>query len=120
MKKKMRYILFLPFSILYGIGTSIRNWIYDKGFISIEEKPVALISVGNLTVGGTGKTPHVEFILSELQSLFRVAMLSRGYRRKTKGFVLADSHSDAHKIGDEPFQVAQKFRNIPVAVCEKR
>lgn len=116
----MRYILFLPFSILYGIGTSIRNWLYDKGFISIEEKPVALISVGNLTVGGTGKTPHVEFILSELQSLFRVAMLSRGYRRKTKGFVLADSHSDAHKIGDEPYQVSRKFRNIPVAVCEKR
>ena len=76
----MRYILLLPFSILYGIGTSIRNWLYDKGFISTEEKPLALISVGNLTIGGTGKTPHAEFILTELQSLFRVALLSRGYK----------------------------------------
>lgn len=116
----MRYILLLPFSILYGIGTSIRNWLYDKGFISIEEKPVALISVGNLTVGGTGKTPHAEFILSELQSLFRVALLSRGYKRKTKGFILADNNSDAHQIGDEPFQIFRKFSNIPVAVCENR
>ena len=120
MKKKMRYILFLPFSILYGIGTSVRNWLYDKGFISIKEKPVSLISVGNLTTGGTGKTPHVEFILSELQTLFRVAMLSRGYKRKTKGFILANTSSDAHQIGDEPFQVYQKFRNVPVAVCENR
>lgn len=116
----MRYILLLPFSILYGIGTSIRNWLYDKGFISIEEKPVALISVGNITVGGTGKTPHAEFILTELQSLFRVALLSRGYKRKTKGFILADTHSDAHQIGDEPLQIFRKFRNIPVAVCENR
>lgn len=116
----MRYILLLPFSILYGIGTSIRNWLYDKGFISIEEKPVALISVGNITVGGTGKTPHAEFILTELQSLFRVALLSRGYKRKTKGFILADSRSDAHQIGDEPLQIFRKFRNIPVAVCENR
>jgi len=120
MKKKARYILLLPFSILYGIGTSVRNWLYDKGFIPIREKPVALISVGNLTVGGTGKTPHAEFIISELQLLFRVAMLSRGYNRRTRGFVLADSHSDSHQIGDEPFQVYQKFRNVPVAVCENR
>ncbi len=76
--------------------------------------------MGNLTVGGTGKTPHVEFIISELNSLFRVAVLSRGYKRKTKGFVLADKHSDAKQIGDEPFQIYQKFRNIPVAVAEDR
>lgn len=120
MTKKLRYILFLPFSILYSIGTSIRNWLYDKGLFSIKEKPVALISVGNLTVGGTGKTPHVEFIISELQSLFRIAMLSRGYKRKTKGFILADKHSNAHMIGDEPYQVFQKFSNTPIAVCENR
>jgi tetraacyldisaccharide 4'-kinase len=120
MKKTIRYLLFLPFSILYGIATGIRNWLYDIGAISTEEKGTAIISVGNLTVGGTGKTPHVEFILSELQSLFRVAMLSRGYKRKTKGFILADNHSDSLQIGDEPFQIFQKYNNIPVAVCENR
>jgi tetraacyldisaccharide 4'-kinase len=120
MKKAFRYLLFLPFSILYGIVTGIRNWLYDIGVLSTEEKGTAIISVGNLTVGGTGKTPHVEFILTELQSLFRVAMLSRGYKRKTKGFVLADQHTDANQIGDEPFQIFQKFSRIPVAVCENR
>jgi tetraacyldisaccharide 4'-kinase len=120
MKNTIRYLLFLPFSILYGIATGIRNWLYDIGAISTEEKGTAIISVGNLTVGGTGKTPHVEFILSELQSLFRVAMLSRGYKRKTKGFILADNHSDSLQIGDEPFQIFQKYNNIPVAVCENR
>ena len=120
MKKTIRYLLFLPFSMLYGIITGIRNWLYDIGALSTEEKGTAIISVGNLTVGGTGKTPHVEFIISELQSLFRVAMLSRGYKRKTKGFLLANSHSDSLQIGDEPFQIYQKFPNIPVAVCENR
>ncbi|MDD4489644.1 MAG: tetraacyldisaccharide 4'-kinase [Paludibacter sp.] len=120
MKKTLRYLLFLPFSILYGIFTGIRNWLYDIGALSSVEKDTAIISVGNLTVGGTGKTPHVEFIISELQSLFRVAMLSRGYKRDTKGFVLADKNTDANLIGDEPFQIYQKFSNIPVAVCENR
>lgn len=113
-------MLFLPFSILYGIVTGIRNWLYDIGVISIQEKDTAIISVGNLTVGGTGKTPHVEFILTELQSLFRIAMLSRGYKRKTKGFILADNQSDSLQIGDEPFQIFQKYNNIPVAVSENR
>ena len=94
--------------------------LFRSGALSTEEKGTAIISVGNLTVGGTGKTPHVEFILTELQSLFRVAMLSRGYKRKTKGFVLADQHADANRIGDEPFQIYQKFSKIPVAVCENR
>lgn len=120
MKKTIRYLLFFPFSMLYGIVTGIRNWLYDIGAISTEEKGTAIISVGNLTVGGTGKTPHVEFILSELQSLFRVAMLSRGYKRKTKGFILADAYSDFRQIGDEPFQIFNKFNQIPVAVCENR
>lgn len=113
-------MLFLPFSILYGIVTGIRNWLYDIEILSAEEKKTTTISIGNLTVGGTGKTPHVEFILSELQSLFQVAMLSRGYKRKTKGFILADETTDSLQIGDEPFQVFRKFSDIPVAVCENR
>ena len=120
MKKAMRYIIFLPFSMLYGIVTSVRNWLYDIGIFAAKDKKTAIISVGNLTIGGTGKTPHVEFIISELQSLFRVAMLSRGYKRKTKGFVLADKNASSIQIGDEPFQIHQKFINIPVAVCKNR
>ena len=120
MKKTFRFLLFLPFSILYGITTGIRNWLYDIGVFSTKEKGTSIISVGNLTVGGTGKTPHVEFILSELQSLFRLAMLSRGYKRKTKGFILANQNADASIIGDEPFQIYQKFSKMPIAVCEDR
>lgn len=120
MNKRLRYILLLPISILYGIGTSIRNWLYNKGYIPIYEKPAAIIAIGNLTMGGTGKTPHVEFIISNLHSLFKIAMLSRGYKRKTKGFVLAEGGSNANMIGDEPFQVYQKYKNIPIAVCEDR
>ncbi|GAB1416466.1 tetraacyldisaccharide 4'-kinase [Paludibacter sp.] len=84
------------------------------------EKSTAVISIGNITVGGTGKTPHTEYLLSELQSLFRIAVLSRGYKRKTRGFILADEKSNATTIGDEPFQIYQKFPGILVAVCENR
>lgn len=120
MKRSARYFLLFPFSIIFGIISGLRNWLFDVGILPSKEKNTALITVGNLTVGGTGKTPHVEFIISELNSLFRVAVLSRGYKRKTKGFILADRNSDAQQIGDEPFQIYLKFKNVPVAVSENR
>ena len=120
MKKVIRRLLFLPVSFVYGIVMCIRNSLYDFGLLPSKEKNTAVISVGNLTVGGTGKTPHTEFIVSELQSLFRVAILSRGYKRETKGFVLADQKSNALKIGDEPMQMYLKFHGVPVAVSENR
>ncbi|OJV44907.1 MAG: tetraacyldisaccharide 4'-kinase [Bacteroidales bacterium 36-12] len=120
MNKIIRYWLFLPFSILYRIITGIRNWLYDVGILQSIEKDTAIISIGNITAGGTGKTPHTEHLIAELQSLFRVAVLSRGYKRKTKGFVLADNKSNSSTIGDEPFQIYKKFENIPIAVCENR
>lgn len=120
MNKTLRIILLSPFSLLYGIISYIRNRLYDMGVFPAKAKNVAVIAVGNLTVGGTGKTPHTEFIIAELQSLFRVAVLSRGYKRKTKGFQLADENAKASTIGDEPFQIYLKYGNNPVAVCENR
>lgn len=120
MKKAIRILLFFPVSLVYGIVTYIRNGLYDFGLLPSKEKDTAVISVGNLTVGGTGKTPHTEFIVSELLSLFRVAVLSRGYKRKTKGFVLADQQTNALEIGDEPMQMYLKFHGVPVAVSENR
>ena len=120
MKKTARYYLLLPASISYGFITYIRNWLYDIKILPSKEKKIATISIGNITVGGTGKTPHVEFLLSNLSSLFKLSVLSRGYKRKTKGFILADHYSDAKQIGDEPFQIHNKYPEIPVAVCENR
>ena len=106
--------------MLYGVLTSIRNFLYDIGLLPSRKKNVATIVVGNLAVGGTGKTPHTEFIISELQHLFRVASLSRGYKRKTKGFVIAGKEKSALDVGDEPLQIYTKFNSIPVAVSENR
>lgn len=93
---------------------------YDTHIKKQHEFNVPIISVGNLTVGGTGKTPHAEYLIKLLKSQFNIAFLSRGYKRKTKGFVLATSKSTLEEIGDEPVQIKQKFPEIPVAVCEKR
>lgn len=120
MKKSLRYFLLLPFSLLFGLITAARNWLYDNGVLKSESKNTALISVGNITVGGTGKTPHAEFVIRELHSLFRVALLSRGYGRRTKGFYLLNENTNYEMSGDEPFQISQKFPDIPVAVCENR
>lgn len=120
MNKTLRYILLLPFSLIYGIITGMRNWLYDIGILMPHKKNIPLLTIGNLTVGGTGKTPHVEFIVSKLTSSYKIAVLSRGYKRKTEGFLLADNQSDSKEIGDEPMQIYQKFSNVPVAVCEDR
>lgn len=109
-----------PLSILYGLGVNIRNKLYDWGVKKSHRFQLPIICIGNLTVGGTGKTPHTEFLVEVLKKRYKVAILSRGYKRSTKGFILADENSSASSIGDEPMQIAQKFPQAYVAVAENR
>ena len=113
-------ILLLPFSLLYGLVVNIRNILFDWGILKSTEFNIPIISVGNITVGGTGKTPHVEYIVNILKGKNNIAVLSRGYKRKTKGFYVADSKSVASEIGDEPKQIKRKFPSITVAVDANR
>ena len=110
----------LPFSWLYGIGVRLRNQLFDIGMLKSRSFDVPVISVGNITVGGSGKTPHVEYLVKLLKDKTRVAVLSRGYKRKSKGFVLAKKDTPMSEIGDEPFQIKKKFPNIYVAVDKDR
>ncbi len=112
--------LLAPFSWLYGLGLAIRHTLYDNRLLPSHEADIPTICVGNLAVGGTGKTPHVEYLIRLLSPRYKVAVLSRGYKRKTRGFVLADEHSSASTIGDEAMQIHSKFPNVAVAVCEDR
>jgi tetraacyldisaccharide 4'-kinase len=114
-----RFLLF-PLALLYGLLMLLRNKCYDWGIFKSEQFDVPTISVGNLSMGGTGKTPHVEYLIRLLKSEFNVAVLSRGYKRKTHGFILAGENSTTYHIGDEPLQISNKFRNVQVAVDEKR
>ena len=114
----MRFLL-LPFAILYGLGVRLRHFLYDRGWLSSKRYPFPILCVGNLAVGGTGKTPMVEYLV-RLLGQEQVAILSRGYRRKTKGFVLADDSATAMTLGDEPYQYHRKFPRATVAVCESR
>lgn len=110
-----------PLSWLYGFGTWVRNKLFDEGFLKEEVFDVPVISVGNLTVGGTGKTPHVEYVVEHLAGRYKLAVLSRGYKRSTTGFLLANSTSTPSSIGDEPMQIFLKYGMIAkVAVCERR
>ena len=114
-------ILLFPFTILYILITDFRNHLYNIGSKKSFQFDVPVISVGNLTVGGTGKTPHVEYLIRLLKTEYQLATLSRGYGRKTKGFRLASTQDSAQTIGDEPLQFYQKFGNeISVAVGEER
>ena len=115
----LRKILF-PFAILYGFITGIRNFLFDKGILKSFSFDVPVIAVGNLSVGGTGKTPQIEYLIRLLSPKYKVATLSRGYKRQSNGFVLADSTSNAAILGDEPFQFYSKFKNIQVAVDADR
>ena len=110
----------LPLSWLYGLGVSTRNALFDMGVLKSRDFKVPVISVGNITVGGTGKTPHVEYLVRLLQDKVRVAVLSRGYKRKSRGFVLAGADTTVEEIGDEPFQMKQKFPGVAVAVDKNR
>ena len=115
----LRKILF-PFSVLYGIITAIRNFLFDKGILKSYSFNLPVIAVGNLSVGGTGKTPQIEYLIRLLSDNYKVATLSRGYKRKSEGFVLANANVNAEILGDEPFQFYQKFPNIQVAVDANR
>ncbi|MDQ6480731.1 tetraacyldisaccharide 4'-kinase [Dyadobacter sp. LHD-138] len=114
-------VILTPFSWVYGLITLLRNSLYDTGISPSGKSPQFTISVGNLTVGGTGKTPVVEYLTKLLSQNNQPAILSRGYGRKTKGLLFADNASTASDIGDEPLQYFSKFgKNIVVVVCEKR
>ena len=102
--KTLPYIL-KPLSWLYGAVTDVRNWLFDHKVLTVEEFDVPVVSIGNITVGGTGKTPHVEYIAGLLSTSYNVAILSRGYKRKTRGFILANDNSTPDSIGDEPLQI---------------
>lgn len=110
----------LPFSLLYWLGIAIRNWFYDKNILKSSGFGLPIICVGNLSVGGTGKSPMVEYLVGILKDKFKVATLSRGYKRKTKGYTLANATTTALEIGDEPMQFHLKFPGVPVAVGEER
>ncbi len=115
----IRYLLF-PFAVLYGVITSFRNFLYDAAILKSFSFPVPIIAVGNLSVGGTGKTPQIEYLIRLLSSKYKIATLSRGYKRKSEGFVLADKNSNAKILGDEPYQMHLKFPNILVSVDAER
>ncbi len=110
----------LPFSWLYRFGVKFRNKYFEWGIYKSEEFPLPVISVGNITVGGTGKTPHVEYLIEVLSEKYKVAVLSRGYKRKTSKFTIADEKATSLTIGDEPFQIYRKYPNIIVAVDKNR
>ena len=108
-------LLLIPFAWLYGLVVRLRHYMFNKGILRSTTFHIPLIGVGNLSFGGTGKTPLVEYLIRLLYEEQKIATLSRGYKRKTKGFVLADENTTASDIGDEPFQFKSKFENIQVA-----
>ena len=116
MKKFILYI----FSLVYGIVVNIRNTLFNLNILRTREFEVPVISVGNITVGGTGKTPHTEHLIALLSKKFDIAVLSRGYKRKSKGFMLVETDSFIRQSGDEPLQIKRKFPGIMVAVDENR
>lgn len=117
--KSLRIVLF-PFSLLYGIVIIVRNYLYDKNIIKSAAFNLPVVVVGNLSVGGTGKSPMVEYLVKMLKQKYEVATLSRGYKRKTRGYALAHEQTTALDIGDEPMQFHNKFPDVAVAVGEER
>ncbi|MBK7409715.1 MAG: tetraacyldisaccharide 4'-kinase [Saprospirales bacterium] len=113
-------ILLAPFSLLYGLGVSIRNAFYRWGVLREVSFSIPIISVGNLSVGGTGKTPHIEYLIRLLKDYIHVATLSRGYQRKTKGFLVINPTNNAEEAGDEPLMFKRKFQDVLVGVAESR
>jgi tetraacyldisaccharide 4'-kinase len=113
-------LLLLPFSYLYGLAVMVRNWLYNAGMFSSHEFKLRVISVGNLDVGGAGKSPMTEYLVRMLKGEHKLATLSRGYGRMTKGYIEATIGSTDVEIGDEPAQFKQKFPDVMVAVCESR
>jgi tetraacyldisaccharide 4'-kinase len=118
--KRRNNILLYPVSLLYGMITTVRNFLYDTGILPTDEFSFPVICIGNITVGGTGKTPHTEYIARLLMDHFKVAILSRGYKRKTRDFRIATSGSQVIDIGDEPLQLSRNLPDVLVAVDRKR
>lgn len=117
--KILRKLLF-PFAFMYGGIMSIRNYLYDSGFLRSTSYSFPVISVGNLSVGGTGKTPMIEYLLTLLKQEYQLATLSRGYGRKTRGFLAVTGNESPVEVGDEPLQFKKKFPDITVVVDENR
>jgi tetraacyldisaccharide 4'-kinase len=113
-------ILLLPFSFIYALIIMVRNWSYDLGLLQSTAFNLPVICVGNLTAGGTGKSPMVELLIKKLKDQFNIAILSRGYKRKTSGYALAEDDATALDIGDEPMQFKMKFPEVSIAVGEER
>jgi len=121
MKEKNRLRKWLaPFSWIYGSGVVMRNWLFDRQIKKSVEFELPVISVGNLSTGGTGKTPHVEYLIRLLRNQYQLGVLSRGYKRKTEGYYLSSDTSTVDEVGDEPLQIKKKFPDVMVAVCEER
>lgn len=117
----MKKMFMWPLSRLYGAGVALRNVMFDRGMLAQKSFDIPVIAVGNIAVGGTGKTPHTEYIVDHLKDEYRIGILSRGYRRRTRGFILATSGSHPDDIGDEPYQIYRRFGGrVMVAVCEDR
>lgn len=115
----MKCILY-PFSLLFGLSVYLRNKLFDWKILRSVQFDIPIIVIGNLRVGGTGKTPHTEWLLRKLSSQYKLGVLSRGYGRKTKGFLWVNKDSTAEEVGDEPLQIKLKYPQVPVAVCEDR
>jgi len=113
-------IFLYPFALIYGAIVGLRNRLYDAKFFSSIEFSVPVIAVGNLSTGGTGKTPHVEYLIRLLRYQYRTATMSRGYKRHTQGFLIADEQTNALRIGDEPMQYHMKYPDVVVSVAEER
>lgn len=113
-------VLLFPFSIIYGLVIWVRNQLFDNGILVSESFNLPIIGVGNISVGGTGKTPHVEYLTELLSGEFRVATLSRGYKRKTRDFQIASTSSSFREVGDEPLQIKRRFPELCVAVDRDR
>ena len=113
-------ILLAPLSLLYGLVIGIRNILYKLGLLSRISFDVPTISVGNLTIGGAGKTPHIEYLIRLLEPFLNIATLSRGYKRKTKGYLEVHPNHTSDQSGDEPLQFKRKYPNVKVVVSENR
>ena len=112
--------LLYPFALIYGLITWVRNKLFDWGFLKQTKFEVPVISIGNLSMGGTGKTPHIEYFITKYKTTHKIAVVSRGYGRKTKGFRYVSSNDFSENVGDEPLQIKKKFDEIIVAVGENR
>ena len=113
-------ILLSPFALVYGVAMSIRRFLYETKLMRSSQFDVPTISVGNLSTGGTGKTPHIEYLIRLLQPYINVSVLSRGYKRKTEGFRMVQVDNTVLEVGDEPLQFKLKYPSVPIAVSERR